>query len=208
MPQWNIRRALPLAVSALLVGQTQSVNFTTVSSSNLHENLTVWLDYVAAICQNATASIGLDTPTSNAPTAACKTGTNTQQGVAQFTGTGQTLQGNFLLPDDWVSGAGNDLQLRFISETAASTGNVVWNLQTACIANSAASIDPSFNAAQTVSVAAGANNNSNIATISTITTTGCSAGNLFYFKVGLDGTTSAAGNQDLLHIRFKLQRAS
>ncbi len=162
-------------------------------------------EYVGAVCQNATASLGLSTPTTNAPTPVCVTGTNTQLGVAEFTATGQTAQGRFLLPDDWASGVSNDLVFRFRS--AGIAGNVVWNLQTACIANTGATMDPVFNTAQTGSVAAmGTTLQDNTVTISTITTTGCAAGNLLFFKIGLDASTTTTGNEDLLSVRFKLKR--
>lgn len=193
------------AVPAWLADTQTNVLAGTIATGSLI-SMPQWFEYVAGVCQNATASMGFSTPTANAPTAACLTGTNTQIGIAQFTATGQTAQGRFVLPDDWVSGTGNDLEFRFTSASAGGSGNVVWNLQTSCVANTGATLDPAWNTAQTVSVAAGTNGQTNIATITTITTTGCSAGNIMFYKIGLDGTTTATGNENLLSIRFKLKR--
>lgn len=163
-----------------------------------------WAEVFAGVCQGSTASLGWDLAATNTPTPACKTGTNTQVGVAQFTASGQTVQGSFVLPDDWTSVLA--VEFRFLSESAASTGNVLWDFGYACVANTAASIDPSFAANQTATVAAGANNLTNIATLATPTISGCSAGQRMFYKIGLDASTTAAGNQDIVSIRFKLKR--
>jgi hypothetical protein len=164
-----------------------------------------WVEYVGAICQNATASLGFSTPTSNAPTAVCVTGSNSQLGVAQFTAEDQSVQGRLMLPDDWVSGSGNDVQ--FLFRSVQTTGHVDWGFETACVAQTAETVDPSWNTAQTVSVnARGTTLQSNIGTISTFTTTGCSAGEMLLWKARLHTDTTTTGNEDLLSIRIKLKR--
>jgi hypothetical protein len=47
----------------------------------------------------------------------------------------------------------------------------------------------------------------NIATISTFTSTGCSAGNIMFVKIGLDASTTTTGNQDLISLRTVIKRA-
>jgi len=164
-----------------------------------------WVEYVGAVCQNATASLGLSTPTSNAPTPVCVTGTNSQLGVAQFTAEDQSVQGRLLLPDDWVSGAGNDVS--FVFRSVQTTGHVDWGLETACVAQTAETVDPSWNTAQTAQVnARGTTLQTNVATISTFTTTGCAAGEILLWKARLHTNTTTTGNEDLLSIRFKLKR--
>lgn len=163
-----------------------------------------WVEVRAGVCQSSTPALAFDLPTSNAPTPTCKTGTNVQMGVASFTATGQTVQGSLVLPDDYTSILG--IEFRFLSETAASVGNVVWNFTYACVSSSGGSIDPSFASAQTATVAAGANNAINLATLSTPTISGCSGGQRMYYKIGLDGTTTASGNQDLIAVRVKAKR--
>ena len=158
-----------------------------------------WIDYVSAVCQQSTASLAFNT-TANAPLAACKSGTNTQVGVARFTTPGQTVQGSFVLPDDWVSLLA--IEFRFLSDTANGSGVVVWNFAYACAANAGASVDPAFGGLQTGSVAAGPNNVTNLAVINAPAITGCSAGQRMYFRLGLDGATTAAGNHNLLGVRF------
>lgn len=183
------------------------------SAINLGTGSTVsmpsYYEFQAGLCQNTTAILGLSSPTSNAPTAVCLTETNTQKGVAQFTASGQTLQGRFLLPPDWVGSSGNDLTFVFTDVTDTTTShNEVWNLQTACVATSQATTDPSaWNTAQTGSVAVqGTAAYTNNVTISTFTTTGCSANNMLYFKIGLDSSRTATGNANLISIRFKVKR--
>ena len=69
-------------------------------------------------------------------------------------------------------------------------------------------VPDSWNTGQTQSAAAqGTTLFTNTATLSSITTTGCSAGNLLYWKVTLDSSTTTTGNQDLFSLKFKLMRS-
>ena len=162
-----------------------------------------WVEILAGVCQGNLPSLSFNLPAS-APTALCKAGTNTRLAVAQFTATAQSVQGSLVLPDDWAAVLG--VEYRFVSETAGSLNNVVWSFAYACAANTAASIDPAFSAAQTVSVGAGANNLTNIATLAAPTITGCSAGQRMFYKLALDGGTTASGNEDLISVRIKIKR--
>ena len=173
------------AITQLAVGSTNQVLLGSTGADPAFGALPVaalpavtlpqWVEYTAAVCQNATASLGVSTPTSNAPTPICITGTNTQLGAAQFTAEDQSMQGRLLLPDDWVSGSGNDVS--FVFRSVQTTGHVDWGLETACVAQTAEVVDPSWNAAQTAQVnARGTTLQTNVATISTFTTTGCAAG--------------------------------
>lgn len=163
-----------------------------------------WVDYLAAVCQQSTASLGLSSPPSNAPLAACKTGANTQFGVAQFTAPGQNLQGSFVLPDDWASLM--EVRFDFLSETASGAGNVAWSFEAACVHAGGDSADPVFGAPQVASIAAAGSELTNTAALSNPSVGGCSAGSRMFFRVSLAGATTAAGNEDLLGLRFKLRR--
>jgi hypothetical protein len=165
-------------------------------------------DFNAAICQNGTAYIGETFGSANAPTAVCfgdATAANPYQGAAEFTATGQLLQGQLRLPTDWVTGSGNNMIVKFRS--VGTTGNVVWKLETKCEADSAVA-PTTWNTGQTVSVAAkGTTLQFNTATLSTITTTGCTAGDVLLFKLSLDATTTTTGNEDLTVVSFELMRS-
>lgn len=83
------------------------------------------------------------------------------------------------LPSDW-SGT---IDAKMVWRTSATTGNVVWQIATACVAD-AETTDPSLNTANTVTDAAkGTTLQLNDASITGITTTGCAAGELLYLKL-------------------------
>lgn len=145
------------------------------------------------------------TPTSNFPAATSRAGTNTNFAVALFSTTSQTIQLRTFLPADWVTG-GQNVELWFADVTDNDTGhNEIWSVQTAC-ASAGDTVDPSFNTAQTATVAvvnsAGALNK---ATLSTFTVTGCAADDLLYLKIGLDSGRTATGNADLQTVRLRLK---
>ncbi len=160
---------------------------------------TTRIEYIAGVCQNGVANIGASLPASNAPTAVCVTGTNTNYGVAEFTATSQSMQGHFTLPSTWTGTLSADIKYRSV----ATTGNAVWALATICVADGATG-DPAFNTASTVTDAVkGTTLQFNDATISSVTVTGCSAGQELFWKFSLDSTTTATGNQDLISLIFK-----
>lgn len=164
-------------------------------------------DIVTSACNNATALIFVSHPTANPSVSTCYTGSNTQYGAELFSATTQTFQARVTLPDDWVSGASNDIVLYFFDVTETNvTRNEVWNVSTACTAN-AATLDPAFNAAQllTAAVSSGAAASMNTATQTTFTTTGCSAGRTLWLKIGLDSTRTATGNAAIVSVRLKLK---
>jgi hypothetical protein len=163
-----------------------------------------WNEFPAAICQEGAAYLGFNALSGSAPSAICVTGANTVYGVASFTDPGQIAQLRFILPDDWSPGAGNDLELRFRSSSAGGAGSVAWNVQTACAAGG---FDPAFGPAQLAGVSAQANGAPNMASIQGFTIPGCSGGSLVFLRVALDGSTTAAGDQELLSLRVRLKRA-
>ncbi len=141
----------------------------------------IWLP--AAGCNNATAGNIWDLPTSNPAVSACKTGTNTQMGVLDFADGGNlSAQLTYKLPSTWTGTV--DANIKWM--TTATTGNVVWQLSTICVAD-AETDDPAFNTASTVTDAAkGTTNQTNDAAITGVTATGCAAGELMHLKIQRD----------------------
>jgi hypothetical protein len=156
-------------------------------------NVKIWLP--AAGCNNAAAGTVWDLPTSNAASAACVTGTNTQKGVLDFPDTagGFSAQITQALPADWSSTPGLDIALYWT--TTATTGNAKWSVSTACTSvNASALDDPTFNAANTVITAApGTANAVQTSTIAGLTLTGCTGAQatLLHIKVFRDGNDAA-----------------
>jgi len=138
----------------------------------------IWLP--AAGCNNATAGSIWDLPTSNAAVAACVTGTNTQKGVLDFADSSSlSAQITHKLPSTWTGTV--DATIKWF--TAATSGAVVWQLATICVAD-AETDDPAFNTASTVTdTAKGTTNQTNDAAITTVTVTGCAAGQLMHVKI-------------------------
>lgn len=166
----------------------------------------VWL--AAAACQNTTASLLWDTPTANIPTAICNTGANTQKGAAQFPDSDGdfALFYSFPLPGDFTGA----IDAKFKWYAAATTGDVVWQLATACVADGETS-DPSFNTASTVADTAKATTlQDNDATITSVTITGCAPGEMLYLKLLRNRThasDSITGTVQLRGLELTLRRA-
>lgn len=139
--------------------------------------------FPAAGCNNATAGPIWDLPTSNAAVAACVTGTNTQKGVLEFADSANlSAQTTYLLPSTFTGAI--DAKIKWV--TTATTGDVVWQLGTVCVAD-AETDDPSFNTASTVTdTAKGTTLQTNDATITGVTATGCAAGELLHLKIFRD----------------------
>lgn len=139
--------------------------------------------FPAAGCNNATTGSVWDLPTTDPAVAACKTGTNTQMGVLDFANAGSlSAQLHHKLPSTWTGTV--DATIKWM--TTATTGSVVWQLATICVAD-AETDDPAFNTASTVTDAAkGTTNQTNDATITTVTVTGCAAGELMHLKIFRD----------------------
>ena len=147
----------------------------------------IWLP--TARCNNATATLLWDSPTSDPAVAGCVTGTNTQKGVADFADGANTLslQTRIILPSNWTSTV--DVDLLWFGAT--TSGNVVWQVATICVADGETD-DPAFNTPSTVAdTAKGSANQLNTATISGVTTTGCAAGEIMHLKVLRDPTNAS-----------------
>ncbi len=99
------------------------------------------LIHVAAVCQNSTASIGVSLPASNAPTATCVTGSNTTFGVALYTATGQSMQGQVPIVET-LNSTTITVGLQYYqatTQTGAPTFTFAW-----ARVGAAGTLDPSF----------------------------------------------------------------
>lgn len=100
----------------------------------------------AANCVNATAGSGWDLPATNAPTAACRAGTNNLDGVLQWANNNTTTNAQFSLelPLDWDTTAQPYISIYYGSATN-TTGTVKWTVSSACTkADGSITDDPAF----------------------------------------------------------------
>ncbi len=137
-----------------------------------------------ATCQGTTGTINWDTTAALAPTATCSAGsteTTMIRGLADFPDSdgAYNLQVAFMLPSDWTGA----VDAKFTWQAAATSGDVVWQAATICIADGEVN-DNTYNTASTVTdTAKGTTLQINTASIAGVTTTGCAAGELMHFKV-------------------------
>lgn len=194
-----------------LVGPATTDTFTnkTYNAESTGNVLTVpakaW--YAAAGCNNATATTLWDLPTTNPGAAACITGTNTQKGVLDFdAATDESVQTHVMLPADWTGNV--DVLIKWLA--AATSGDVVWAVQTICVAD-AETDDPAFNTASTVTdTAKGTTLQTNDAAITTVTVTGCAAGELLHLKLSRDADNAAdtmTGDARFIGMEVTMRRA-
>jgi hypothetical protein len=156
-----------------------------------------------AIIQAGSAVLGVSTPSSNPATATAHVGSNTIVASCDFAaGVTDLIQDHFPLPVDW-SGTLN-VEITWIA--AATTGNVTWQLSTAGAA-AGATIDPGFNAANTVTtVVNGSTALTNQSVINGLTVTGLSAGGEFFWQLGRSASDTMSGAAQLISITFTIPR--
>lgn len=165
----------------------------------------IWIQ--AVNCDGTTASLNWDTLATLKPTAACTAGTtNTglMRGVAQFSNSEiSQMQTHFALPSTW--GGAMDVKLKW--QTSATSGSVVWQVATVCVADGEVN-DTAWNTASTVTDAAkGTTLQTNDATITGVTVTGCAAGELMHLKVFRDpdhASDDLAATADLIGVEITL----
>lgn len=210
-------RTTSLALVALLFGTLHAEevikNFKVTSVDAEASGVTLTtvekFTFVAAGCNNATAAPAMDLPTSNAPAAGCRTGSNFQKGVLDFdSGTDESAYFGFRLPSDWTGA----VDATFIwSSTTTETNAAVWGIAVACAADNE-SDDPSLNTASTVTDAYGGTSANKLmqASVTGITTTGCAAGEYMNAQVYRDanaGGDTLTGDARLVAVELTLRRA-
>lgn len=169
--------------------------------------------FTAGNCQNTTASVAFDMPTTLGATATCQgaaAGGHAVMGTAKFVNTEvDEVQGHFALPSDWTGAV--DLTLHW-NAASTSSGDVVWQVKVGCAATGEAPSTISFNNTAFAAVAnqTGATLRMNVSTKTGLTTTGCSAGETAWFIIYRD--TAASGDtldQDvqLIDAVFTIRRA-
>lgn len=202
---------LPVSTTTLIgTNDTKTLTSTTLDAEGSSNVITIpftqW--FQAARCDNATASSpGWSFPTTNPGVPACQTGTNTQYGTLDFADAASlSAQTHLRLPNDW-SGT---VLARFVWFTSATTGSVVWQLATICVAN-AETGDPAFNTASTVIDAAlGTTLQFNDASITSVTVTGCAVGETMFLKLLRDSahaSDSLAATARLVGLELTYRRA-
>lgn len=159
----------------------------------------------AAHADLGAASTGFRRPTTNYPEALAVIGTNTIGAVLAFDpSTDESMQIPLLFPTSATA-----INVRFTWRAIATSGSVVWGIQTACIADGETG-DPSFNTAQTVTdTAKGTTLQDNDATISSLTTTGCAAGERMMLKIYRDadnGSDTMTGDAWLVSVAVEITR--
>lgn len=142
-----------------------------------------WMEAVA--CSGTTGTLLWDTLASLAPTATCSagtTGTTMMRGTADFPDVDgdYSIQRTIKLPSGWTGAI--DVNLTY--QTAATSGNTVWQVATSCRADSEVN-DAAFNTANAsaADAAKGTTLQLNDVSITGITTTGCVAGEIMHLKV-------------------------
>jgi hypothetical protein len=169
-------------------GQILTTNGAAANPSYITFTEKKWFPFAA--CNNVTAALIWDAPTSNAAAAACVTGNNTK-GVADFDATtDESLEMTYLLPSDFTGAI--DARIRW--HAAATSGSVGWCVQLVSVAD-AETGDVSFpaqGAGNCVSDAAkGTTLQQNDASITGVTATGVAAGELLHIKVSRDANGGA-----------------
>jgi hypothetical protein len=143
----------------------------------------------AANCNNATAGAGWSIGTANAPTVACRTGTNTQGGILTFAD-GNLAYFDLFIPEDWDTNVNPYVRAYVVSSTTTASQTIIPQVSISCGKGDGTTTDDvAFNAAHSLS------------TITTNTTanqfwstsnvqlngtdmTGCVAGAIMHVKVG------------------------
>ncbi len=163
----------------------------------------------AAVCDNSVAYSPLWSCVSGAtaPNVLTITGSNVTGAELEFTDAAtMSIWMSFVLPSDWTGA----LDLRIFWRSPATTGNVVWQVQTGGVVDGGV-VDVALNAAQTVTDATpGSASRFNTATISSLTLTGLVAGGWMWLRLFRDpshASDTLGDNAHFLGAEMKYRRA-
>jgi hypothetical protein len=201
--------SLPTGADTLLGrATTDTLTNKTIDAEAVGNTITLpfYVQVPAAGCNSATSSPNWDLPATNAPVANCLTGTNTQQGTADFDDTAaRTMQTWLALPPGWAGSV--DVDVTWLVTAGGGANTVKFTVATACSA-AGATFDAAFNAANTItSGTVAANNALNITSQTAISMTGCAAGNILHVKFGRDNTDTSTATVRVLNVAFTIRRA-
>lgn len=168
-------------------------SYSTSSGSISREKQDWPIKFQVGRCALNTAASPTDVnlPTSNAAAIACSAGTNILKAVLDYSdSTWGVSYINTPLPADVLISEGFTFKITW--QTAATTGDVKWQVSTVCTAaDGTETDDPSFNASNTAtSTAPGVANRLTTTSLSLSTTT-CAAGEVLHLKVLRDPSDSA-----------------
>jgi hypothetical protein len=158
-------------------------------------------DFPGAGCDAGTGASVWDVPSSNPAAPACY-GSNYPRGVLDFDdATTETAYTSFALADLMNGGT---LQANIYWLAAATTGNVEWQLSTACTGDSEAT-DPSWNTADTVITAVDATTTDlNVSNIYDLDQTGCVEGEVLHLRLQRNPATASDMSGDARLVRVEI----
>lgn len=198
-------------VDVLTSSSTHTVTNKTYDAEGTGNVLTITrrLWFPAAGCDGVTAGSVWDLPTTNAAIPACVTGANvTQKGVLNFTdGSNLSAQTSYKLPSTWTGTV--DATILWLSAT--TSGDVVWQLATICVADNESDDPAAFNTATLLTdTTKGTANRLNSVSVSTVTVTGCAAGELMHIEIRRDSghvSDTMAGTARLVGVELVVREA-
>ena len=206
-----LRLTLPLFGGTTTTGALQSGAVGTAGEAmvsggsgaiGLYSDLWIAEKVVTANCDNATASTGLSLPTSAAPTAFCRTGTNLQAGYLQFSAS-QSAQWQDEVPGDWDSSNGLCARELYAERGATGSQTIAFEVATGC---STTTDDPSFQSYQTfTTTTTGSTANTQYTQtlqLNSTSMTNCAAGKIINFKVATTASWNATSNLQLVTVTW------
>ncbi|MBL0159443.1 MAG: hypothetical protein IPP47_20400 [Bryobacterales bacterium] len=136
-------------------------------------------EYLAAICQSSSASLGFSAASNSTPIPDCVVGANeVVYGVAKFSAAAtNAVQGHFKLPAGF-----NTLAVDVDTLTTEAPGNVVWQIQSICVGpEESPNLD--WSAPDTVTMTSpGVSSQLATGRIDPVNTPNCAAGKRFFFR--------------------------
>jgi hypothetical protein len=160
--------------------------------------------FPAAGCTQTAAGPAMDTPTSNFPTANCY-GTSYRYGALDFADSAdQTASFHMELPADWTG----NLDVKLIWFTSSTSVSGKWTVATVCRAADEDLLNPTYNAAQTITTtSSGTASAKTISSQTSVTMTGCAAGETLIMKIGRDTTDTSTAIHALYGAELTYRRA-